>query len=98
MPNKYGTWWHWHNGSIVCEKYNNTIYLSTFEDHSKAHELVQQAPHERVSKITKCKKLVNVCLFINKSNLNFTLDLFIKHVEPKNNKKVVHKQACEHRA
>ena len=65
---------------------------------SKAHELVQQASHERVSKITKCKKLVNVCLFINKSNLNFTLDLFIKHVEPKNNKKVVHKKACEHRA
>ena len=65
---------------------------------SKAHELVQQASHERVSKITKCKKLVNVCLFINKSNLNFTLDLFIKHVEPKNNKKVVHKQACEHKA
>lgn len=65
---------------------------------SKALELVQQASHKRVSKITECKKLVNVCLFINKSNLSFTLDLFIKHVETKNNKKVVHKQACEHMA
>ena len=35
MPNKYGTWWHWHNGTIVCEKYNNTIYLATFEDHKQ---------------------------------------------------------------